>query len=220
MFRKVTTLFQRCSAVLCEKPSSRIVSCDNTFKQRRRWRQRERQNSNRFRLENNSFARASRFFGTFLYRHCTTTARLRRENRELMHQTFLIPRTRTGSIFAAWQPLRMSRRSWAAVTDFKTRVRRLKPEVQIQGSTKNIRHTKVEILPQKSGFLRKKETKLNANLWKVYSTELFCRRSWWFHVVLLNDLHLARKPRLRFSSARPAMPFVKQERLVLKFPNA
>ena len=111
--------------------------------------------------------------------------------RELKHQTFLVPRTPTGSIFAAWQPLRMSRRSWAAVTDFKTRVLRLKPEVQILGSSKSIRHTKVEILRLKSCFLRKKETKLNANLWKAFSTELFCRRSWWFHVVLLNDLHLA-----------------------------
>ena len=139
--------------------------------------------------------------------------------RELKHQTILVPRTPTGSIFAAWQPLRMSRRSWAAVTDFKTRVLRLKPEVQILGSSKSIRHTKVEILRLKSCFLRKKETKLNANLWKAFSTELFCRRSWWFHVVLLNDMLLVRKPRPRSSSARPAMPFVNQERLVLKFPT-
>ena len=27
----------------------------------------------------------------------------------------------------------------------------------------------------------------NANLWKAFSTELFCPHSWWFHVVLLND---------------------------------
>ena len=40
-----------------------------------------------------------------------------------------------------------------------------------------------------------------------------------FHVALPNDLHLARKPRSRSSSARPVMPFVNQERLVLKFPN-
>ena len=112
----------------------------------------------------------------------------------------------------------MSRRSWAAVTDFKTRVLRLKPEVQILGSSKSIRHTKVEVLRLKSCFLRKKETKLNANLWKAFSTELFCRRSWWFHVVLLNDMHLACKPRPRSSSARAAMPFVNQERPVLKFP--
>ena len=50
------------------------------------------------------------------------------------------------------------------MTDFKTRVLRLKPEVQILGSSKSIRHTKVEILRLKSCFLRKKETKLNANL--------------------------------------------------------
>ena len=134
--------------------------------------------------------------------------------RELKQQTFLVPRTPTGSIFATWQPLRMSRRSWAAVTDFKARVFRLKPEVQILGYSKSIRHTKVEILRLKSCFLRKKETKLNANLWKAFSTELSCRRSWWFHVVLLNALHLARKPRPRSSSARSAMPFVNQERLI------
>ena len=58
------------------------------------------------------------------------TSRPWQNNRKLKHQTFLVPRTPTGSIFAAWQPLRMSRRSWAAVTDFKTRVLRLKPEVQ------------------------------------------------------------------------------------------
>ena len=140
-------------------------------------------------------------------------------NRELNHQTFLVPQTPTGNIFAAWHPLCMTSRSWAAVTEFKTRVLRLKPEVQILGSPKSIRHTKVEILRLKSCFLRKKETKLNANLWKAFSTELFCRRSWWFHVVLLNDLHLARKPRPRSSSARSAMPFVNQERLVFKFRN-
>ena len=58
-----------------------------------------------------------------------------------------------------------------------------------------------------------------ANLWKTFSTELFCRRSWWFHVGLLNDLHLARKSRPRSNSSRPAMPYVNQERLVLKFPT-
>ena len=112
----------------------------------------------------------------------------------------------------------MSRHSWVAVTDFKTRDLRLKPEVQILGFSKSIRHTKVAIFRPKSCFLRKKKTKLHSNLWKAFSTELFWRRSWWFHVVLLNDLHLARKPCPRSSSARPAMPFVNQERLVLKFP--
>ena len=53
---------------------------------------------------------------------------------------------------------------------------------------------------------------------KTFSTELFCRRLWWFHFVLPSDLYLARKPRPRSSSARPAIPFVNQERLVLKFP--
>ena len=57
------------------------------------------------------------------------------------------------------------------------------------------------------------------NLWKTFSTELFCLRSWWFHVGLLNDLHLARKSRPRSSSSRPAMPYVNQERLVLKSPT-
>ena len=88
--------------------------------------------------------------------------------------------------------------SWAAVTDYKTRVLRLKPEVQILGSTKSIRHTKVEI--------------------KTFSTKFFCLHSWWFHVVLFNDLRLAHKLRPWSSSVRPAMPFVKQEPVVLKFP--
>ena len=112
----------------------------------------------------------------------------------------------------------MSRRSWVMVTDFKTRVLRLKPEVQILGSLRSIRHTKVGILCLKSCFLRKKETKLHANLWKTLSNELFCRRPWWFHVGLLNDLHLVHRPRPLSSSAQPAMPFMNQERLVLKFP--
>ena len=75
----------------------------------------------------------------------------------------------TGSIFAAWQPLCMSRRSWVMVTDFKTRVLRLKPEVHILGSSRSIRHTKVEILHLKLCFLHKKETKLSRkiNLWKT-----------------------------------------------------
>ena len=67
-------------------------------------------------------------------------------------------------------------------------------------------------------FLRNKAKKLNSNLRKAFSTELFCFRSWCFHVVLLNDLHFALKPRPRWSSALPAMPFVNQERLVFKFP--
>ena len=73
--------------------------------------------------------------------------------RKLKHQTFLEPRTSTGSIFAAWQPLRMSKRSWAAVTDFNTRVLTLKPEVQILCSSKSFRHTKVESPRLKSCFL-------------------------------------------------------------------
>ena len=76
--------------------------------------------------------------------------------------------------------------SWVAVTDFKTRVLVLKPEVQILGSSKSIRQTKVEILRLKSCFLRKKETKLHANLWKTFSNELFCWRSWLFHVKLFS----------------------------------
>ena len=57
------------------------------------------------------------------------------------------------------------------------KVLRLKPEVQILGSSKSILHTKVEILHLKSRFLCNKGTKLNSNLWKAFSTELFCRRS-------------------------------------------
>ena len=76
----------------------------------------------------------------------------------------------TGSIFAARQPLCMSRRSWVMVTDFKTRVLRLKPEVHVLGSSRSIHHTKVEILRLKSCFLHTKETKLSRkiNLWKTF----------------------------------------------------
>ena len=137
----------------------------------------------------------------------------------------------------------MSRRSWAAVTDFKTRVLRLKPEVQILDSTKSIRHTKVEILHQKSCFLRKKETKFNANPWTAFSTELFRRCSWKFHVVLLNVSKRGRPYTFRtnysvnshawfafdtqtasliqFCAASHAvLDFLNQERLALRFPNA
>ena len=72
--------------------------------------------------------------------------------RELQHQTFLVPRTPTGSIFAARQSLRMSRRSWAVVADFKTRVLRLKPGAQILGSSKSIRHIIVENVSPKIMF--------------------------------------------------------------------
>ena len=108
-------------------------------------------------------------------------------------------RKRFAAVFPAPDVLGITnanRKYFCSMTDFKTRVLRLKPEVQILGSLKIIFfHTKVEVLHLKSYFLRNKETKLNANLWKAFSTELFCRRSWCFHVVLLNDLHLARKPR-------------------------
>ena len=113
----------------------------------------------------------------------------------------------------------MSRRSWNAITDFKTRVLRLKPEAQKFWVLWRVFVIQVEILRLKSCFLLKKETKLHANLWKTFSIELFCRRSWWFHVGLLHDSHLGRKLRPLSSSGRPAMPFVNQERLVLKFPN-
>ena len=43
------------------------------FKMPRRRRQRERQKSNGLKRQNNNSARASRFFCTFLCRHCTTT---------------------------------------------------------------------------------------------------------------------------------------------------
>ena len=99
----------------------------------------------------------------------------------------------------------MSRHSWVAVTDFKTWVLRLKPEVQILVSSRSIHHTKVEILHLKSCFLHKKETKLHANLWKIFSNELFCQRSWWFYVTWS-----------RSSSARPVMPFLPTKCLMLK----
>ena len=59
-------------------------------------------------------------------------------DRQLKNQMFLVPRTPTRSIFAAWKPLLMSRRSWVAVMNFKTQILRLKPEVQILGSSKTI----------------------------------------------------------------------------------
>ena len=102
----------------------------------------------------------------------------------------------------------MSRSSWNAITDFKTRVLRLKPEAQKFWVLWRVFVIQVDILRLKSCFLLKKETKLHANLWKTFSIELFCRRSWWFHVGLLHDLHLGRKLRPLSSSGRPAMPFV------------
>ena len=82
----VATLFQHYNAVLRWKSLLRMVSCNITLKrprrerdnrelkQRRRRQQRERQQSTWFRLvKNNNFARASRFFYTFLCRRCRTT---------------------------------------------------------------------------------------------------------------------------------------------------
>ena len=96
----------------------------------------------------------------------------------------------------------------------------LKPEVQFLGSLKSIRHAKVEILRLKSCFLRKKETKQQKK--QIFERHFQMNYSVGVrdgYVGFLNDLHLPRKPRPRSSSARPAMPFVNQERLVLKFPN-
>ena len=70
----------------------------------------------------------------------------------------------TGSIFAAWQPLCMSRRSWVMVTDFKTRVLRLKPEVHILGSSRSIRHTKVEFFVWNHVFFIRKKQNFHAKL--------------------------------------------------------
>ena len=50
-----------------------FLSGKRELKQRQRWRQREWQKSNRLGWQNNNSARASRLFGTFLCRHCTTT---------------------------------------------------------------------------------------------------------------------------------------------------
>ena len=66
-----------------------------------------------------------------------------------------------------------TRRSWyherqpkyfCSMTDFKTRILRLKPEVQFWVLRRLFFHRKVEDLHLKSYFLRNKETKLNANL--------------------------------------------------------
>ena len=98
----------------------------------------------------------------------------------------------------------------------------MKPAVQILGSSKSIRHTKVKILRLKSCFLRKKETELHENFFerhfqKNYSVGV---RDGFTLVCFSNDLHLARKPRPRSSSVLLAMPSVNQERLVVKFPNS
>ena len=68
------------------------------------------------------------------------------------------------------------------VTDFKTRVLRLKPEVHILGSPRSIRHTKVEILRLKSYFLHKKETKLSRKMKDIFFVGV--RNSFTFFLVL------------------------------------
>ena len=50
-----------------------VQTSNRDFKIQRRGRRRERPKSNRFYKQNNSFARASHFFCTFLSRFCTTT---------------------------------------------------------------------------------------------------------------------------------------------------
>ena len=67
-------------------------------------------------------------------------------------------------------------------------------------------------------FVRKKQ-----NLTQIFERHFYVNYSVGvrhvFTLFLLNDLHLARKPGPWSSSARSAMPYVNQERLVLKFPN-
>ena len=82
----------------------------------------------------------------------------------------------------------------------------LKPEVQILGSLKSIRHAKVEILRLKSCFLRKKETttkKKNKKITQIFETHFQMNYSFGVrdgYVGFLYDLHLARKPRPRSSN--------------------
>jgi len=139
--------------------------------------------------------------------------------RELKHQTFLVPRTQTRRIFAAWQPLGMSRRSWVVVTDFKTQVLRLKAEVQILGSSKSVRHTKVEILRLKSCFLHKKETKLSRkiNLWKTFFVVVGVRDCFTLICLMICIWRVNRVPDPVLRD-QPCHSWFNQERLVLKFP--
>ena len=76
----------------------------------------------------------------------------------------------------------------------------LKPEVQILGSLKSIRHAKVEILRLKSCFLRKKETKKKTQIFKRHFQMNYSVGVRDGYVGFLNDLHLARKPRPRSSN--------------------
>ena len=91
----------------------------------------------------------------------------------------------TGSIFAAWQPLCMSRRSWVMVTDFKMRVLRLKPEVHILGSSRSIRHTKVKFFVWNHVFFIRKKQNFHAKL--IFERHFFfvgVRDSFTFFLVL------------------------------------
>ena len=113
----------------------------------------------------------------------------------------------------------MSRHSCAAVTDFKTRVLRLKPEVQILGSSKRICHTK-KFFPRNHVFFIRNKQNFRQIFERHFQMNYSVRIHDGFTLVCLhqcNDLHLAHKP--QSSSARSAMPFVNQERLVLKFTN-
>ena len=94
---------------------------------------------------------------------------------------------------------------------------RLKPEVQILGSSKNIRHTKVEILRLKSCFLHKKETNFHAKL--IFESHFFCAVRDCFTLVCLMiciwRINRVPDPVLR---DQPCHSWFNQERLVLKFP--
>ena len=69
-----------------------------------------------------------------------------------------------GKLAVCGLSLNIPRKRFESFPNKDARVLRLKLEVQILGSLKSIRHTKVKIFRLKSCFLRKKETKFNANL--------------------------------------------------------
>ena len=118
------------------------------------------------------------------------------------------------------------------VTDFNTRVLTLKPEVENLCSSKSIRHTKVEILRLKSCirhtkeenlrlkscFLGKKETKLTQIFERHFQLNYLVRVRDGFTLFCLRFVFVAQTASPRSSSARPAILFVNQERLEIKFP--
>ena len=71
--RRAVRIKFRGQSIFVSRWRCREVIINRDFKIQRRGRPRERQKNNRSYKQNNSFARASHFFCTFLSRFCTTT---------------------------------------------------------------------------------------------------------------------------------------------------